>query len=243
MEFTASLLFGIEGKNPLSTRDRSEEVVVSPTGKSLSSRKNARVAALALSNRDGTSSRSSHRPHRLGDRAVTARVALGAWLAIGIAMAGCSGIAKIESRRQANYSKKLSRVLVTLTPGRLGPELVAAFKSEFTVAMRTRGVEVAFFTARGALEFEEKPSLQAQARDFQASSVLALDPAGGVVNQFGSVLTANFEGKLIDLELEAVVWRAQIAYSPSSKSRAGALVDELLKALVADGLVGEAPAP
>ncbi len=142
---------------------------------------------------------------------MTARIALAAWLAIGVAVAGCSGIAKIESRRRGDYSKKLSRVLVTLTPGRLDPELVAAFKSEFSAAMKTRGVAVAFFAARGALEFEETPSLQAQIRDFQASSVLALAPAGGVVNQFGRVLTANFEGKLIDLEVKAVVWRAQIA--------------------------------
>jgi hypothetical protein len=172
------------------------------------------------------------------------------WLALAalalIVCAGCSGKANVQTHKRADFDKKLDRVLIVFAPERLGNDFVLAFKPRFAKELRARGVESQYAVVEGELSLEMAPSLSSQAQDFQATSILSLLAAGGTLNSYGSVVTAKLNGKLIDLGLGKLVWRADIEYSPGGslvpiEQRADVLVRAILDALVADGLISEPP--
>jgi hypothetical protein len=74
------------------------------------------------------------------------------------------------------------------------------------------------------------------------ASTFSLLAAGGTLNSYGSVVNARLNGKLLDLGLSKLVWRADIEYTPGGtivpvEERADVLVRGILDALVADGLI------
>jgi len=164
------------------------------------------------------------------------------------ASVGCAGRAHIESRKRADFDKKLDRVLIVFDHDRLGRSFMEAFKKRFAAELRSRGVESRYAITSGALDVESAPSLEKQAKDFRASSILALAPAGGTVNQYGALRDAKLDGKILDVAMGKLVWRAQISYTPGdpmfpAEQRAYVLIYEILTALVADGLVAGPPPP
>ncbi len=164
-----------------------------------------------------------------------------------LASAGCAGTARVESRKSADYAKKLERVLIAVRFERLGQDFEKAFKTRFVEVLKKCGTEGRFAITESDLALEPAPSLEKQAKDFQASCVLILNRAGGVVSSYGGLVRADFDGQLFDLALKKRVWRAQINYTPGGSalpvnSRADVLIDEIIKAMAADGLV-KAPPP
>lgn len=174
------------------------------------------------------------------------RARLAAPLALALALAGCAGSARVDSRKREGYDRKLDRVLIVFSPGRLSDALAEAIRAQLTAELEVRHVKTRFAATAAALSLEEGPSLDKQAKDFGASSILALVPAGGTVNQYGGIVNAKFDGKLLDLGLKKLVWRAEIGFSPGgtivpAEQRAEVLVRELVTALVADALVSGPP--
>src|SRR5205814_490520 len=172
------------------------------------------------------------------------------WLGLaGLALlvsAGCAGKANVQTRKRADFDKKLDRVLIVFAPERLGDDFVVAFRPRFAKQLQSRGVESQYAIVEGELTLETAPSLSEQAKEFQATSILSLLAAGGTLNSNGSVATARLNGKLMDLGLRKLVWRADIEYTPggtlvSVEERADVLVRAILDALVADGLISEQP--
>jgi len=172
------------------------------------------------------------------------------WLGLaGLAVlvsAGCAGKANVQTRKRADFDKKLDRVLIVFAPERLGDDFVVAFRPRFAKQLQSRGVESQYAIVEGELTLETAPSLSEQAKEFQATSILSLLAAGGTLNSNGSVATARLNGKLMDLGLRKLVWRADIEYTPggtlvSVEERADVLVRAILDALVADGLISEQP--
>jgi len=170
------------------------------------------------------------------------------WLtlaALGLLVsAGCAGKASVQTRKRADFAKKLDRVLIVFAPDRLGNDFVAAFKPHFAKELQARGVESQYAIVDSELALDIAPPLSRQAKEFQATSILSLLAAGGTLNTDGSVFNARLNGKLMDLGLSKLVWRANIEYTPGGtlvpvEQRADVLVRAILDALMADGLISQ----
>jgi hypothetical protein len=181
----------------------------------------------------------STRPSHLPARAALSAIVLLALLA----GAGCTR-AIVNTRKAPDYDKKLDRVLVACPLDHLGKSFAEAFRTRFVEELKKRGTAARFAVLEGALALEKAPTLEQQAKDFQATTALLMHRAGGTVNQYGGVIWANFDSELIDLGLKKRVWRAQVKFHPAMgvEFDAQTLVNEIVRALVADQLI-EGPPP
>ena len=94
----------------------------------------------------------------------------------------------------------------------------------------------------GRRRYAEASPIDKQAKDFNASTTLFIRRAGGVVNASGSIVSARFDAQIFDLASKIRIWRASIAYNAggglnTDSARVDALIGELVKALVSDGLI------
>ncbi len=151
----------------------------------------------------------------------------------------------IESNKEANYVKKLDRVLIsnsldslTFLMHNLNGKKVAL---ELTDQLTKRGVKVQTVEIRSPVKSEQEKKLKEAIATFQPIQILEIVPVkaeslGG--NPTGYVI----ECSLYEANTMKAVWRSSIKYSiqVGYGLDASRLVDALVKKLDADGLL---PAP
>jgi hypothetical protein len=167
-------------------------------------------------------------------------VTLAAALALG--GSGCAGSATVKSNKSAQYTKKVDRTLIVFPLDEHMKRYEGLLHEHMVAESQKRGVAAAFAKTTGLLSLEDAPPIDAQAKEFNASSALFIRRAGGVVNAYGGLVTARFDAQLFDLASKARIWRAAISYSPGGSlagdsQRVDPLIDELVKALAKDDLL------
>lgn len=162
----------------------------------------------------------------------------GAAVAVLAALCACAGEIRLSSARSSGYPGRLGQTLLLVDTGGAPAPVGDAVKAGLVAALEVRGVrarcgDIAADRARLV------PSLLDQARAAEASSVLVLLPGdqGRTLFPF-----RNYDGELFDVATRTVVWRATVTWNPgwerrSPAARAAVLTDELVAALVADGML------
>lgn len=169
---------------------------------------------------------------------MSARAVLG----LALAVAGCARV-NVESKKRADYDKKLDRTLMVFNSfDRFSKDYRQLLHDRTKAEFGKRGVIVEFGTASEGLALDDDRSFEAQAKEFNASSVLIVHPVGGTVDAVGSILAANLDAQLYDLASRKRVWRAKIGYTAggslnSDSDRVDKLVNGITSALTSDGLL------
>ena len=175
---------------------------------------------------------------------LTPRRPLAALLVIAtFTVTACGGSVAVNSNKAPDYTKRLDRVLIACPLDHLPNRIAEGFRTQLVAELKKRGTEARFAVLESALAIEKPPSLEQQAKDFNATTALIMRNAGGVVDSYGNLLQAKFDGEIWDLPLNKRIWRAQITFRLSGALTADdRLSKELLRTLVKDGLV-EGPMP
>jgi len=175
---------------------------------------------------------------------VSARALVG----LALVLAGCARV-NVESKKRADYDRKLDRTLVVFTAfDRFSKDYRQLLHDRARDEFAKRGVTIQFATTPDGLGLEDDPSFDAQAKEFNASTVLIVRPVSGTVDAIGAVLAADLDAQLYDVASRKRVWRAKIRYTAggslnSDGDRVDKLVNGITSALTSDGLLLALEAP
>ena len=172
------------------------------------------------------------------DRRIGCALAAAVLAASGL---GCTS-ASVKSNKSAEYTKKLERTLIVFPLDERLKHYEPLLQERLVGELQKRGVASTFAKLTGNLDLAEASPIDKQAKDFNASTTLFIRRAGGVVNASGSIVSARFDAQIFDLASKIRIWRASIAYNAggglnTDSARVDALIGELVKALVSDGLI------
>jgi hypothetical protein len=152
------------------------------------------------------------------------------------ALCACAGSARVTTlAKRAGYSKQLDRTIVFVETGRVPPKLWESLRVRLVAGLEARGVRAQ--AVEDGLAHEISQSIADQAKAFGASTVLRLVPIRGQLDG-DRLISQYYDGKLFDLATGQLAWGAFVSWSPNgSEGAADVLVNELLSALEAEGLV------
>lgn len=163
------------------------------------------------------------------------------WGVALLAVTGCARVS-VETRKSQDYDKKLDRLLVVYSElDRFSAEYRKLLRDRTVVEFEKHGVAASVGSAADRLALDEGPSIEAQAKGFNASTALLVKALGGTVDTTGRVLNADMDAQLFDVASRKRIWRGKIAYSTGGSlntdaDRAGKLVVGIVDALDKDGL-------
>ncbi|MFL5310259.1 MAG: hypothetical protein ACJ79H_07395 [Myxococcales bacterium] len=160
---------------------------------------------------------------------------------LALALCGCAS-AEIKSNKSPGYSKKLDRLLIVFPVSKYMQEYEPLLKERMVAELQKRGVAAVFAKMAESLALEDAPSVDAQAKDFNASNALLIRSTVGVITDSDRLLGQDFDAQLFDLASKTRVWRAEIRYNAggslnSTSARVDTLIGELVKTLSNDGLL------
>src|SRR5438067_6080460 len=111
---------------------------------------------------------------------------------------GCAS-ASVKSNKKAEYTRKLERTLLVFRVDERMQAFEPLLKERLLAELQKRGVASALAKTGGRLALEDSPPIDKQAKEFNASTVLVILPAGGTVNQYGGIVNARFDAQIFDL--------------------------------------------
>lgn len=158
-----------------------------------------------------------------------------------LAVTGCARVS-VETKKSQDYDKKLDRVLVVFSElDRFGAEYRKLLRDRTVAEFEKRGVAARVGSGPDRLALDDGPSIDAQAKGFNASTALVVKAMGGTVDTTGRVLNADMDAQLFELASRKRIWRGKIAYSTggslsSDADRVEKLVVGIVDALDKDGL-------
>jgi hypothetical protein len=159
------------------------------------------------------------------------------WLLLPLFMLFACGHVNVASNKDTAYSKKLERVLISLSLDKtyLTGQTVAL---SFSDKLNKRGVVVQTIVPN-PLELEGGNALKATIATFRPSQVMGLVATSITSNQYGPV-AFTLEGSIYDSATKKRVWRSSIRFSGSfgnAQANADKFVDTVIQQLEADGLL------
>lgn len=150
-----------------------------------------------------------------------------------------AGSVRIETAKSAGYTKQLERTIVFVQSGRVPVPIDEALKDRLPAALGARGVNARVGRLPDKLGLESPLSMAEQAKAFQASTLFLLATDGGVETRQGRLVTQQYDGRVLDVATQKLIWRAEVHWTPgdSVEGSADALVEKILAAFEADGLI------
>ncbi len=155
-------------------------------------------------------------------------------------LSACAAPTKIVSNKATNYTAEPKRIFVLTN---IGPDFGQDFSDSFQgkLAALVRGCGAVVEVSRiSSLELDESVHA-ARMTKFRPDTLMTLRRSGGTRNEFGLLLDARYDAKLIDVRSNKTVWRAEAVFNRGGTAiplshRGEAFAVDLTNKLKEDGI-------